>query len=100
MIADNGIGLPAHFNSQRPGSLGMSLMKGLAEDLAGGFAVEGNAGSDGKKDGIKDRTVEVAGGTKIKITFIYDQPLKQKLSVPQTDRTTETFQLCTCEATH
>ncbi|HWK06962.1 MAG TPA: histidine kinase dimerization/phosphoacceptor domain -containing protein [Puia sp.] len=93
VIADNGGGLPPHFDSQRPGSLGMSLMKGLAEDLDGSFTVESNAGSDEKKDGINEGAVEAAPGTKIKIRFIYDQPLKQKLSIIQPGHTTETLPL-------
>jgi two-component sensor histidine kinase len=44
-IADNGIGMPAHFNNKRPGSLGMSLMAGLSEDLDGKFTVENNNGT-------------------------------------------------------
>ena len=39
-IADNGIGIPSHFASKRPGSLGMSLMAGLSADLDGTFLIE------------------------------------------------------------
>jgi two-component sensor histidine kinase len=39
-IADNGIGFPAHLKNKKPGSLGMSLMEGLSEDLDGIFSIE------------------------------------------------------------
>ncbi|MBC7935481.1 MAG: hypothetical protein H7Y86_09045, partial [Rhizobacter sp.] len=42
-----------------PGSLGMSLMAGLSEDLDGSFAMENN------------------NGTTIKISFIHDLAIKQ-----------------------
>ena len=53
-ISDNGIGMPAHFTGEKPGSLGMSLMAGLSEDLDGNFSVENN------------------NGAKIKISFVHD----------------------------
>ncbi|HEU5165046.1 MAG TPA: sensor histidine kinase, partial [Chitinophagaceae bacterium] len=52
-ISDNGVGITANFN--KTGSLGMSLMKGLSEDLDGDFSIENN------------------NGTIIKISFVYDQ---------------------------
>jgi two-component sensor histidine kinase len=52
-IADNGVGIPAGVINKKTGSLGMSLMTGLAEDLDGHFTVENN------------------GGTTIKISFIH-----------------------------
>jgi two-component system, sensor histidine kinase PdtaS len=42
-IHDNGIGLPPDFNIDNTTSLGMSLIKGLADDLDGSFTI-GNAG--------------------------------------------------------
>ncbi|NLU90385.1 histidine kinase dimerization/phosphoacceptor domain -containing protein [Chitinophaga sp. Ak27] len=39
IIADNGVGLPAHFVPEESRSLGMSLMKGLAEQLEGSFSI-------------------------------------------------------------
>jgi two-component sensor histidine kinase len=39
-ISDNGIGMPLHFTRKKKGSLGMSLMEGLSEDLDGNFAIE------------------------------------------------------------
>lgn len=39
-IADNGIGLPANFVPEESRSLGMSLMKGLAEQLEGSFSIK------------------------------------------------------------
>ena len=36
-ISDNGIGMPAHIKNKKSGSLGMSLMAGLSEDLDGAF---------------------------------------------------------------
>jgi two-component sensor histidine kinase len=58
-ISDNGIGLPAHFTGKKPGSLGMSLMTGLSEDLDGNFAIENQH------------------GTTIKISFLHDQGIKR-----------------------
>ncbi|NLR77229.1 histidine kinase dimerization/phosphoacceptor domain -containing protein [Chitinophaga eiseniae] len=39
-IADNGVGLPKHFVPEESRSLGMSLMKGLAEQLEGSFNIQ------------------------------------------------------------
>ena len=58
-ISDNGIGMPAHFTGKKPGSLGMSLMAGLAEDLEGNFAIENDK------------------GTTIKISFVHDINIKR-----------------------
>lgn len=44
MVSDNGIGIPSSFNSKK-GSLGMSLMDGLSEDLDGNFSIESNNGT-------------------------------------------------------
>jgi two-component sensor histidine kinase len=44
-ISDNGIGMPVHFDNSKPGSLGMSLMSGLSEDLDGTFAIESDKGT-------------------------------------------------------
>jgi two-component sensor histidine kinase len=55
IISDNGIGIPAHFTVKKPGSLGMSLMAGLSEDLDGNFSIENKY------------------GTTIKISFVHDQ---------------------------
>jgi two-component system, sensor histidine kinase PdtaS len=53
-IADNGIGIPTDLSAKKPGSLGMSLMAGLAADLDGTFEIENK------------------GGTLIKIAFAHD----------------------------
>jgi two-component sensor histidine kinase len=45
VIADNGVGIPQQFNSNKPGSLGMSLMEGLSEDLDGNFSIENKNGT-------------------------------------------------------
>jgi two-component sensor histidine kinase len=58
-IADNGIGMPQHFNNKKPGSLGMSLMTGLSEDLDGNFSIQNN------------------NGTTIKILFPKDMGIKR-----------------------
>ncbi|MBC7937801.1 MAG: hypothetical protein H7Y86_20840 [Rhizobacter sp.] len=58
-IADNGVGMPAHFTGKKSGSLGMSLMAGLSEDLDGSFTMESNP------------------GTIIKISFVHDQVVKR-----------------------
>lgn len=44
-VSDNGIGMPAHADHKRPGSLGMSLMAGLSEDLDGHFSIGNNNGT-------------------------------------------------------
>jgi two-component system, sensor histidine kinase PdtaS len=44
IIADNGIGLPAGFNTLRTEALGIKLMKGLAEDIGGRLDIEGSHG--------------------------------------------------------
>ncbi|SFD75088.1 Two-component sensor histidine kinase, contains HisKA and HATPase domains [Chitinophaga sp. CF118] len=59
IIADNGIGLPEHFEPGNTDSLGMSLMLGLSEQLDGTFEVEND------------------NGLKIKITFDKHQQLLQ-----------------------
>jgi two-component sensor histidine kinase len=45
IIADNGIGMPPLSTDKKPGSLGMSLMAGLSEDLDGKFSIENNKGT-------------------------------------------------------
>ena len=55
-ISDNGIGIPAEF--KKTGSLGMSLMKGLSEDIDGNFSVENS------------------NGTVIKISFVHYTVMK------------------------
>jgi two-component system, sensor histidine kinase PdtaS len=57
-ISDNGIGMPDS-NIKKPGSLGMSLMAGLSEDLDGTFSIENN------------------NGTLIKISFVHDSSIKR-----------------------
>ncbi|MEO3404717.1 histidine kinase dimerization/phosphoacceptor domain -containing protein [Mucilaginibacter sp. CAU 1740] len=44
MIADNGIGLPEDFDEDSLNSLGMSLMKGLSEQLGGTFTLQSDKG--------------------------------------------------------
>jgi two-component system, sensor histidine kinase PdtaS len=44
-ISDNGIGMPKHLDANRPGSLGLSLIAGLTEDLEGSFSIESNEGT-------------------------------------------------------
>ncbi|HEU5167889.1 MAG TPA: sensor histidine kinase [Chitinophagaceae bacterium] len=57
-IADNGVGISADL--KKTGSLGMSLMKGLSEDLDGNFSIENNS------------------GTSIKILFIYEYSVRKQ----------------------
>jgi two-component sensor histidine kinase len=65
-ISDNGIGMPAQsFDIKKPGSLGMSLMAGLSEDLDGNFAIENN------------------NGTTIKISFVYDLGVKRPTTLAE-----------------
>ncbi len=58
-IADNGIGMPGNYNGEKPGSLGISLMKGLSEDLDGSLNIENN------------------NGTVLKISFVLDLNIKR-----------------------
>lgn len=44
-IADNGIGIPIKVEKKKVGSLGMSLMAGLSEDLDGKFSMENGTGT-------------------------------------------------------
>ncbi len=44
-VADDGIGLAAGFDHENAGSLGMSLMRGLSEDIGGTFSLESNSGT-------------------------------------------------------
>lgn len=45
VIADNGRGLPADFDSKRSSSLGMKLMRGLTGDINGIFTIESGHGT-------------------------------------------------------
>ena len=58
-IADNGIGIHSHYSNQKQGSLGMSLMTGLSEDLDGKFSIENN------------------NGTRINVSFIHETNFKR-----------------------
>lgn len=58
-ISDDGIGMPSGFDKKKPGSLGMSLMAGLSEDLEGNFSIENG------------------NGTSIKISFVHDVGVKR-----------------------
>lgn len=44
-MADNGIGLPANMDSQHHDSLGLSLMRGLSDDIDGHFSIASNNGT-------------------------------------------------------
>ena len=58
-ISDNGVGIPFGFDIKKSGSLGMSLMKGLSEDLGGVFSIENH------------------NGTTIKISFVHDLSIQK-----------------------
>lgn len=45
IISDNGIGISPAVNRKQPGSLGLSLIAGLTEDLSGTFSIENNSGT-------------------------------------------------------
>jgi len=60
IISDNGIGMPSQINNKKPGSLGMSLIAGLSEDLEGNLSIENN------------------NGTTIKILFVHDLGIKRQ----------------------
>lgn len=57
VISDNGIGIP-QLNSNKSGSLGITLMRGLSEDIDGDFSI------------VNDN------GTVIKISFLHDHVVK------------------------
>jgi two-component sensor histidine kinase len=54
LIADNGKGLPADFDSRQSHSMGMNLMRGLSEDMNGRFSIRQHE------------------GTEITVSFVYD----------------------------
>jgi len=56
-VSDNGIGIAANLNNKK-GSLGMSLMEGLSEDLNGSFAIENDHGTIIKVAFVQDRIVK------------------------------------------
>jgi len=58
-VSDNGVGMPVQVKDKKTGSLGMSLMAGLSEDLDGNFSIENE------------------NGTMIKISFAYDASVKR-----------------------
>ncbi|WP_336518435.1 sensor histidine kinase [Pollutibacter soli] len=58
-ISDNGIGIPSHLENKKDGSLGISLMAGLSEDLDGSFSIENS------------------NGTAIRIIFVHDMGVKR-----------------------
>lgn len=60
-ISDNGIGIDIDFNKVKPGSFGMSLIKGLTDDLEGKFSLENN------------------NGTILKIEFIPELPIAKDI---------------------
>jgi two-component sensor histidine kinase len=53
------------FKNKKPGSLGMSLIEGLSEDLDGNFSIENN------------------NGTTIKISFEHDRSVKRPILTNQ-----------------
>lgn len=61
IVSDNGIGMQSHINikSKKAGSLGLSLIAGLSEDLNGNFSIK------------------TTNGTEIKIAFVYESRVKQ-----------------------
>ena len=45
IVADNGHGLPENYNHSKNDSFGMTLIRGMAEDLEGNFAIENHHGT-------------------------------------------------------
>jgi two-component sensor histidine kinase len=45
IISDNGIGLPPGFDPKKQFSLGMSLIRGLSEDIGGHYSIDGKNGT-------------------------------------------------------
>ena len=62
-IADNGIGIDTDFSAKKLNSFGMSLIKGLSDDLEAKFSMENN------------------NGTILKIEFSQEFPINQKREV-------------------
>jgi two-component sensor histidine kinase len=60
-ISDNGIGIPSHLKNKKVGSLGLSLMAGLSEDLDGTFSIENNNGTLIKISFTHDITIKLTG---------------------------------------
>ena len=54
-ISDDGIGLPLNFDNKKSSSLGMSLIKGLSEDIDGSFSIESWKGTVLKIDFVKEK---------------------------------------------
>ena len=63
-IADDGIGIQNDLNEEQHSSLGMTLMKGLSEDIDGSLAIEKN------------------NGTTLRISFAHDAGIKYENSIP------------------
>jgi two-component sensor histidine kinase len=57
-ISDDGIGMPSQGNNRKSGSLGMSLMQGLSEDLNGNFTIENDRGTTINISFADDRKVK------------------------------------------
>ncbi|HEU4789793.1 MAG TPA: histidine kinase dimerization/phosphoacceptor domain -containing protein [Flavobacterium sp.] len=53
-ISDNGIGIDPNFGSKKVNSFGMSLIKGLSDDLEGKFTMESHNGTTLKIDFLSD----------------------------------------------
>jgi len=61
IISDNGIGMPLYSDNKKPGSLGMSLIQGLTEDLAGKFSIDNKNGTTIKISFVQDMNVKRSG---------------------------------------
>jgi two-component sensor histidine kinase len=58
-ISDNGVGM--HAGVRKTGSLGMSLMQGLSEDINGDFSIENHNGTSIRISFAADVAVKAAG---------------------------------------
>jgi two-component sensor histidine kinase len=56
-ISDNGIGIASNLADKKIGSLGMSLMQGLSEDLNGNFSIENKNGTIIKISFIRENAI-------------------------------------------
>ena len=61
VISDNGIGMPTDSKNKKSGSLGMSLIEGLTEDLHGNFSMENKNGTTLKISFVQDLAVKRTG---------------------------------------
>ena len=68
IIADDGVGMPYEFSTQKTSSLGLKLIAGLSADLDGKFLIENNSGTTIKISFIPDLCIKRSGS--LTATFV------------------------------